>query len=97
MSARSVALKPSVDICPCPACSNRIHFTLHSERGGDDFCEIWLSCVCGREPPTDYRTEDIWGGLNVQMLVTAIDQWNVWLRTVSSGQGHVKHSELVKV
>lgn len=96
MSARSVALKSSVDICPCPACGNRTHFNLHSERGGEDFCEVWLSCICGQEPPSTFRAEDIWGGLSVPMLVTAIDQWNSWQRAPLPGQGTELDMELIQ-
>jgi hypothetical protein len=48
------------------------------------------------EPPSTFRAEDIWGGLSVPMLVTAIDQWNSWQRAPLPGQGTDLDMELVQ-
>lgn len=65
---------------PCPKCGNRHRFVAVSERGGEDFCEVWVRCgTCGHEPDCLERREDVWGDLSREMISCLAQDWNSWV------------------
>lgn len=78
MSRRIKILKPE-NVAPCPKCSNREEFVVHSNQCAEDCCEVWAVCKCGFDPTeehTDYRLEDVWGGVGDDNCAAAVDCWN---------------------
>ena len=64
---------------PCPKCGNRHRFVAVSQRGGEDFCEVWIRCgACGHEPDWQERREDTWGDLSLGMIQCLAQDWNGW-------------------
>lgn len=75
--------KGSDTITPCPKCGNNSSFIGHSSQVFIDSCEIWVSCQCGYDPTilrTSYRFEDVFGALNNENLLAALECWNDVLR-----------------
>lgn len=66
-------------LAPCPTCGNRHSFVAVSERGGEDFCEVWVHCgACGSGPGWQDRREDTWGDLSEEMIRCLAQDWNEW-------------------
>ena len=79
MESRRFKLKDSASVSACPKCRNNQIFTAHSDYCAEDCCEVWVVCECGYDPTTDApgsRFEDVWGGVHVGNILTAIDCWN---------------------
>jgi hypothetical protein len=79
---RSIEIKPGVAVA-CPECGNTTKFVMHSHQAGEDFCEIWVECVCGHDATvnsTGDRIEDTWGGTGDEHIADAIRYtWNALL------------------
>jgi len=76
MTTRKVKFKEAADVTPCPECGNKTDFTIHSARGGEDFCDVWAECKCGHEPDPIHAFEDVWGGCHDENVMAAISCWN---------------------
>jgi len=72
---RKFSTKPNNLIPQCHNCKNNTQFVAHSERGGEDFYEIWVTCKCGFDPTendTGNRLEDVWGDLTDDKIRVSI-------------------------
>lgn len=76
MDSRKISLRNSADVIPCPRCGNATEFTIHSDRGGEDFCDVWAQCQCGHQSDPGYFFEDVWGGTHDANVAMAIQCWN---------------------
>lgn len=83
MAHRRIRLKPNKRIKPCPKCGNNTRFTLNAEQCAVDCCEIFVVCQCGYEPTNEIgdRYEDVWGYMDTNAAMVALDCWNYTLAT----------------
>lgn len=82
MSTRQVKFKEGSEISPCPKCGNKIYFIARSEQVCEDGCEVWIECKCGYNPfNSNDRLEDVWGGVDNENVMWAINEWNLLLDT----------------
>lgn len=83
MATANVKFQPEAHICACPKCGNKTDFKLISDRGGEDFCDVFLQCVCGETPSSSCFIEDTWGELSKEMASACADQWNEWVESLN--------------
>ncbi|MBF4374503.1 hypothetical protein EAY46_15645 [Vibrio anguillarum] len=63
----------------CPKCGNTHAFIGRSEQVAEDLCDIWVECDCGFNPfenNSGYCIESVWGSLDEDFLLMALDSWN---------------------
>ncbi|MVF55215.1 hypothetical protein D6U78_09965 [Vibrio cholerae] len=63
----------------CPKCGNAHSFVGVSEQVAEDSCEIWVECICGFNPfegNSGHCIESVWGTLDNDYLLMALDSWN---------------------
>jgi hypothetical protein len=62
---------------PCPRCRQETEFVAKSSQCAEDCCEVWIECKCGFDPHAlGEKLEDVWGSLDKQTILEAIDCWN---------------------
>ena len=66
-------------ITECPECGNKTRFNTRSRQVSEDFCEVWVECICGYDPTagnTETRYQDPWGGVHEDNVQVALKRWN---------------------
>ena len=76
MNSRTVRFKQTAEIVPCPKCGNKTDFIIKSDYCAEDCCEVWAQSICGHEPNSDDRIEDVWGGCGDDNVQAAMACWN---------------------
>lgn len=80
---KQIILNSNKRITKCTKCKNNTKFTAHSERAGEDFCDIWVVCKCGYDPTKEvwgHRIESVFGELTQYTMTEAlIYSWNAAL------------------
>lgn len=79
MGRQVFSLKENDQIEKCPKCGNNTEFVAHSTQVCEDSCDIWVVCKCGYDPTENkcgHRLEDVWGSLDKDNILTALDIWN---------------------
>jgi len=80
MGSKKFTLNENTSIEKCPKCGNNTKFVAISEQCAEDCCEVWIKCDCGHAPAgenTLARLEDVWGSLDKETILCALDcTWN---------------------
>lgn len=76
MTTRTIKFIDQLAVLPYPICGNKTIFTANSDYCAEDCCEIWLQCLCGHAPDSDYRFEDVWGSVHDENVMAALSCWN---------------------
>jgi len=77
--SRRIQLKENDEIERCPKCDNNTEFIAYSKQVAEDVCNVWMVCKCGYDPTAEntlLRYEDVWGGVDKENCLMALECWN---------------------
>ena len=64
---------------PCPKCGNKRDFLLKAQQVAEDYCHIWVTCICRYDPfenKPNHMIEDVWGELDAGNAFMSLEIWN---------------------
>ena len=79
MAQKRFNLNANESVEKCPKCGNNTEFVAHSAQCAEDCCDVWVVCKCGFDPTENkcgHRLEDVWGSLDRDTILMALDIWN---------------------